>query len=92
MEILKLVKALNNQTRRKIIQLLCHKDMTAVELYKKLGDEAPKYRQSINKSLEILKESGIIHKYYSDKDKKLYYHMQYKKIIIDLEKMQIVKV
>lgn len=89
MKIEKIISVLNNSTRRKIIQLLAEKDMTAPEIFIKLGVDSPKYRQSINKALEKLKESNLIEKYYSDEKKNLNYHLKIKRIIIDIENMKL---
>lgn len=90
-DIEKIALGLKSKNRRKIITLLSKKDMSAPQLYKELGKEAPAYRQTINKSLEILKEIGIVDKYYSNEKNGIYYRLKYKKIIIDLESMKITK-
>ena len=88
MDLEKIVAVLNNPMRKRIIQLLAKKDMTAPEIFIKLGSESPKYRQSVNKALEKLKDSGLIEKYYSDQNKKLNYRLKNKIIGFDLEKMK----
>lgn len=85
----KVVYALNADLRRKIIRLLCNQDLTASEVFVKLKENAPKYRQSVNKALEILKESGLVKKYYDDTKKALYYGVVKKKLSVNLEDMTI---
>jgi len=82
-------KALNSPLNRMIITLLCDHDMTAVELFRRLGERAPTYRQSVNKALESLKQKGLVRKYYDDNSKELYYSIIRKKITINLENMEI---
>lgn len=89
MEMNKVIFALNSETRRKIIQLLYKEDMTAVEVFVKLKSSAPIYRQSINKALEILKECGLVEKYYDDNRKGLYYRLLKKEITLELKNMVI---
>jgi predicted transcriptional regulator len=75
MELQSFIKVLDNPRRQKIVQLLAGKDMSASEIFKQLGDLAPKYRQSVNKSLDALEMVGLVKKYYSSKDKSLLYHL-----------------
>jgi len=82
-------QALTSPLKRKIIALLCSRDMTAVEIFRHLRETAPKYRQSVNKALESLKEAGLVRKYYNDTRKQLYYGIIKKRIIIVLETMSI---
>lgn len=89
MRVDEVAKALCSPLNRMIITLLCNHDMTAVEVFRRLGERAPTYRQSVNKALESLKQKGLVRKYYDDNSKKLYYGIIEKKIIIDLENMKI---
>ena len=54
-----------------------------------LKDNAPKYRQSVNKTLEILKQSDLVKKYYDDTKKALYYGIIRKELRLNLENMSI---
>lgn len=85
----RVVYALNVDLRRRIIRLLCSRDMTSSEVFFKLKENAPKYRQSVNKALEILKESGIVRKYYNDKKKAIYYGIVKKRLMLNLEDLEI---
>jgi len=89
MEIQDLVKGLHSKTRRKILQLLCEKDRTAVEIYEDLKDDSPKFRQSVNKSLEILRKHKLIRKYYDEDKKALYYQISKKEFHVDLNNMSV---
>ena len=85
----KVVYVLNSDLRRRIIRLLCNQDLTASEVFFRLKENAPKYRQSVNKALETLKESGLVRKYYDDTKKALYYGIVKKKLSLNLEDMMI---
>jgi len=89
MDVERLIKALNSATRRKIILLLVQHDMSASQVYKELKNNAPKYRQSVNKALDLLEECKIIEKYYDDKEKTIKHHLIKKEYKLILEKMEI---
>lgn len=74
---------------RRILQMLAKEDMSASQIYSKLGNYAPKYRQSVNKALELLRESGLLSKYYNAEKKKLYYHLIKEKYTINLAEMKV---
>lgn len=78
---------LRSKTRRKILQLLCEANLSAIEIHRRMGSEGPKYRQSINKQLELLKEHGFVVKYYDDKKGAICYKITAKSISIDVIKM-----
>ena len=88
MKIDKAVYGLNSKIRRNILVLLSKRDMTPIQIYRALGDKAPKYRQSINKALYILQKCGLVAKYVSSNDRKLYYKITVKDITINLENME----
>lgn len=90
MEIQDLVNGLHSEMRRNIIRLLCEKDLTSIEIYKKLKEKAPKYRQSVNRALEILVQYGFIIKYYDGNRKALCYKVIEKEYKIDLRNMSII--
>jgi len=90
MELNKIVYALNSERRRAIIRLLCEKDMSAPQIHRRLGNKAPRYRQSINKSLELLKEAGLVDKYYNDEKKAIYYRITKKVVTLKLDEMKII--
>ena len=75
MKLQSFVKSLDNYRRQKILQLLVDKDMSASEIFKRLGDLSPKYRQSVNKSLDALENVGLVKKYYCSKNKSILYHL-----------------
>lgn len=84
MELENLLKGLNTATKRRIVQLLAKKDMSAPELYERLNGLAPKYRQSVNKPLDQLDSAGIVEKYYDKEKKALIYHLVKDHYTIDL--------
>ena len=63
--------------------------MSAPQVYEKLGKNAPKYRQSVNKALETLRECGLVTKYYSDENKAIYYHLGKKTYVLKIAEMKI---
>lgn len=89
MEIQDLVKGLHSKTSRKILQLLCDKDRTAVEIYGDLKGDAPKFRQSVNRALEVLRRHKLIKKYYDENRKALYYRIVKSDFHIDLKNMSV---
>lgn len=89
MEIAKVVKCLNSKTRRNIMRILLQGDKTPIEIYNSLGKEGPRYRQSINKALEILTDAKLVKKYYDNDTKKIKYGIINQKIIIDFLKMEV---
>jgi len=89
MDFEKAVFALKNNLRRNILQLLSEKPMTAVEISIALGNKAPKYRQSINRSLEILRECQLVKKEYDEEKKSLCYSLKHAKLIINLRNMEM---
>ena len=89
MKIEEVAHALASPLNREIIRLLCDQDMTAVEVFSQLGDSAPKYRQSVNKALEKLKQYGLVRKYYDDARKSLYYGVTKRRLILNMDDMSI---
>ena len=85
----KLIHCLNNDLRRDIIKYLAQGSMTVPEISEILGEKRPIYRQSINRSLEILRKCGIVVKEYDENKKSLYYNLKFKKIEIDISTMGI---
>lgn len=63
--------------------------MSASELYQSLGKDAPSYRQSVNKALEILKDAELVEKYYSEEKKAICYNVISKQIVISLLEMEV---
>lgn len=89
MELEKVIQCLNSHYRRRILQLLCKKDMSAPQIFRELGKEAPSYRQSINKTLEMMRSCGLISKYYDTDNKGIYYHLYSKTYNISLQMLTI---
>lgn len=89
MELQSFVKVLDNSRRQKILQLLSEKDMSTSEIFKELGDLAPKYRQSVNKSLDALEMIGLVKKYYGSKDKSILYHLMKKSYLINFKTLVV---
>ena len=84
-----LVNGLHSEMRRNIILLLCDKDRTSTEIYRELKEKAPKFRQSVNRALDILVQYGCVRKYYDENRKALYYQLSEKEYKIDLRDMSV---
>lgn len=89
MELEIFIRCLHSETRRKILQLLSKEDMSAPQIYRKLGENAPKYRQSVNKALEILTECGLVRKYYANEKKAIFYGLTKKKYTLKIPEMEV---
>ena len=63
--------------------------MSAPQIFDGLGTHAPKYRQSINKTLEMLRDCELITKYYNNEKRGIYYHLAAKFIIVELDKLKV---
>ena len=63
--------------------------MSAPQIRDKLGVYAPKYRQSVNKALEMLRECGLVTKYYDNENKAIYYRLMKKTYIVKIDEMRI---
>lgn len=63
--------------------------MSAPQIYKELGKYAPKYRQSVNRALEMLREYGLVKKYYDNKNKAIYYHLIKETYTLKIAEMEI---
>lgn len=89
MEINKVMYSLKNELRREIIKILYQKPMTIAEIRKKLKEKAPVYRQSVNRALDILSDSKLVKKEYSEKEKRIVYSLIFNKITINFKDMTI---
>lgn len=91
MNIKKIAKAINNDLRIEIMEILSTRgELTVKEIHSSLSDNKPKYRQSVNKSLEILKEADLIKKSYNDKKKNIVYEIKSNRLVIDFDKMKVI--
>lgn len=89
MDFRKFIHCIRSDTRRRILQLLSERDMSAPQAYEKLGKNAPKYKRSVNRALEILRECGLVTKYYSNENKAIYYHLGKKTYVLKIAEMKI---
>ncbi|GEM_PF-6697187 len=88
MNINEVILCLNSDLRLKILQCLSKKDMTTTEIYNMLKNKI-KYRQYVHRELENLKDCRLVTKYYDDSNKRIYYHLNHEKLLINLKKMEI---
>ena len=82
----KIISALNSETRREIIKIICEQPRTVNEVFKEINKNMKftvKYRESVYRSLEKLVDAGLVEKYY-DKDKGICYKLLIKRIELDL--------
>ncbi|MFW5903070.1 MAG: hypothetical protein ACOCTT_04230 [archaeon] len=90
METKSVLKALNNDLRRETLQVLLKKgDCSVKEVYSNLKKNKPKYRQSVNKALDLLSEVDLVEKYYDENKKKIIFSPNYDTIKIHLDEMNI---
>ena len=89
MELRSIIACLKSERRRKILQLLAGEDMSAPQIFEGLGNHAPKYRQSVNKTLEMLRASGLVTKYYDNEKRGIYYHLETRAIILEFDKLKV---
>lgn len=67
---------------RQILSILGNKSLSSSEIISALGDDAPKYRQTVNKILSKLESCELVRKDYDHKEKHLMYSLTVKEIII----------
>lgn len=77
-------RALSHKLRLRILEYLVGHDATVKEVYKSLGDV--KYRDTVFRHLEILKEAGLVIKFYDDEAKALKYKIAVRAVRIGLGK------
>jgi len=61
------LKAISDPTRLLILDLLCDKKLTNIEIYEKLKSEGINYRESIFKGLKKLLAVGLIKREFKEK-------------------------
>jgi len=90
MDILQIASALSSETRLKLIRVISHNKLSAVEIYKiynkTYGEK--KHRETIYRELENLVRVNILNKIYLKDEKKIVYELITEKIIFDLIKNQ----
>ncbi|MHC1611346.1 MAG: ArsR/SmtB family transcription factor [Candidatus Methanospirareceae archaeon] len=82
----KVVKALNSETRRKILKILAEEPKTVKEVVEALRKSYSinlKYRESVFKALERLVEADLVEKHYG-KERRVVYKLKKKEITLDL--------
>ena len=87
----KVVKALNSETRRKILRILAEEPKTIKEMAEALRKSYSinlKYRESVFKALERLVEADLVEKHY-EKERGLVYKLKKKEIIVDLTEEEV---
>ena len=84
MDIKSLSNAINNELRIEIMNILANNGkLTVKEIYLLLKHNRPRYRQTVNKSLEILKDAKLVIKSYDDDKKNIVFEIRTNKIVID---------
>ena len=87
----KVVKALNSETRRKILRILTEEPKTVKEVAEALRKSYSinlKYRESVFKALERLVEADLVEKHY-EKEKRVVYKLKKREIIVDLTEEEV---
>jgi len=86
--LLRIISGLNSGLRLSILKLLCENDLTSQEIFLKMKNKVL-YRQYIHRELEILRNAGVIKKYYDEETNKLYYKITCHEIIINLSNQTV---
>ena len=69
--------------------LLNKEGMTVMDMFKKLQNSTQvKYRETIYRNLEVLKDAGLVNKFYTD-EKGICYKLNQTTIKIDLSKLEV---
>jgi DNA-binding transcriptional ArsR family regulator len=77
-------RALSHKLRLRILEYLAGRESTVKEVYESLGDI--KYRDTVFRHLETLKEAGLVIKFYDDETKALKYKIAVRTVRIGLTK------
>jgi Fe2+ or Zn2+ uptake regulation protein len=82
---------LASRTRLDILKILSNGSKTVKDVINELNSQKYniKYRESVYRSIEKLKEIGLIEKYYDEKNKSIMYRMKVKKIVYEIDKDKI---
>ena len=81
---------LKSKTKLNIIKHLSERDASNQEIFESVKKCLKvNYRSTIYAALKDLQDSGIIEKYYDNKNNKIKYHLIVRVINIDLENMKI---
>ncbi|RLG33908.1 hypothetical protein DRN97_03855 [Methanosarcinales archaeon] len=87
----KVVKALNSETRRKILRILAEEPKTVKEVAETLRKSYSinlEYRESVFKALERLVEAELVEKHH-EKGRGVVYKLKKKEIIVDLTEEEV---
>lgn len=93
MEIEQVGRALSNETRLRLLQLIADEPSTAKEAHDRYIDTYTdqKHRESIYRALETLVDAGILTKEYST-ERGIMYEINHRALIVDLQTVTITPV
>jgi len=82
---------LASRIRLDILKILSNKPNTVKGVINELNSQKYniKYRESVYRSMEKLKDIGLIEKYYDEKNKSITYKLKANKIIYEIDKDKI---
>jgi hypothetical protein len=91
MSILRIASALRSARKIRIITLLSNEDLSASMIQEKyLTSYSSKvHRESIWRDLESLTEAEILSKYYNKRNKRIYYHLEAREIVLNLKSQNV---
>lgn len=86
LELIHISKAFSSETRIRILQIIGHESLSAIEVFKRynIRYDNKKHRESIYRDLEILLSAGLLKKNYEEADKQIVYSMRFGEILINL--------
>ncbi len=90
MDLMEVGKALSNETRLRLLQLLADKSDSASGVHERYVNEYDdrKHRESIYRALEKLVEVQILTKEYQ-KESGLVYHLANEQLVVDLRELSV---
>lgn len=85
MELINVSKALSNETRLRLLQLVAEEPGSATSVHQRFVEEHSdqKHRESVYRALEILVDAELLIKEYQ-KEEGLIYHIAHEQLVIDL--------
>jgi len=93
MDVLEVCSALSNETRLNLISIIIENGaMTSKQAHDIYEEEYSELRrQTIHAALNQLSDADILEKYYNQDEGGIVYNIQNTKILIELEKMDVIK-
>lgn len=86
MDVTKVGKALSNETRVKILQILADSPRSSIKTYERYEEKYTegKHRETVYRELENLVEAGLLTKEYNETASQIEYTFEQRQLLIDL--------